>query len=128
MNKLVMVIDDSLTIRTVIEASMQRDGHQVSTFPDGLSAMGALARHEVDVPDLVLLDIEMPRMDGYEVARILRDKEEFADTRIIMLTCHDGMIDKLRAKMVGAVEFIAKPFAVPYLRSVVRRYLEPIWR
>lgn len=127
MPRSVMVIDDSLCIRAVIEACMHRDGHRVSTFEDGLSAMGAFARGEVGVPDLLLLDIEMPRMDGYEVARILRAKEEFAETRIIMLTCHDGMIDKLRAKMVGAVEYIVKPFHVPYLRSVVNRYLEPVW-
>lgn len=127
MPRSVMVIDDSLCIRAVVEACMRRDGHQVSTFPDGLSAMGAFARGEVGVPDLLLLDIEMPRMDGYEVARILRAKDGFAATHIIMLTCHDGVFDKLRAKMVGAVEYIVKPFPVPYLRSVVNRYLEPAW-
>lgn len=124
----VMVIDDSVTILACVEASMERDGHRVSTFADGLTAMGALARHEVDVPDLVLLDIEMPRMDGYEVARILRAKDEFTDTPIIMLTCHNGVIDKLRARMVGATGYIVKPFEMPYLRSVVRRYLRPGWR
>jgi CheY-like chemotaxis protein len=63
-------------------------------------------------------------MDGYEVARILRSKPEFADTVLVMLTAHDGVLDKLRSKLVGANEFITKPFNVKYVVEVVRRYLD----
>jgi twitching motility two-component system response regulator PilG len=120
----VMVIDDSMTVRAVVEASLTRAGFHVTAFPDGLAAMGALARGEVDVPSLLLLDIGLPKMEGYEVARILRSKPEFADTVFIMLTAHDGVLDKLRSKLAGASEFIAKPFNVKYVVEVVRRYLE----
>ena len=121
----VMVIDDSLTVRAVVEASLTRAGFRVTTFPDGLAAMGALARGEVEVPNLLLLDIGLPKMEGYEVARILRSKPDFADTILVMLTAHDGMLDKLRSRLVGAKEFITKPFNVKYVVEVVQRYIGP---
>ena len=119
----VMVIDDSPTIRAVVEAGLGRKGIHVDSFEDGIAAMSALWRGEVAVPYLVLLDVEMKSMSGYEVARILREKEQLAHTRIIMLTCHDAVWDKVRARLAGACEFIIKPFDLPYLIKVVRRYL-----
>jgi DNA-binding response OmpR family regulator len=119
----VMVIDDSMTVRTVIEATLHRDGYQVSTYNDGLAAMAAMSRHEVEVPDLLLLDIGLPKMDGYEVARVLRGKDDFRQTVIIMLTARDGIIDRFRSKMIGASAYITKPFKVDYIRKMVREYL-----
>ena len=127
MARSVMVIDDSVTVRTVVDASLRRAGYRVSTYCDGLAAMGALARGEVEVPDLVLVDLDLPRMDGYEVTRILRAKPEFASTHFIMLTCYDGAWNRLRAKLAGATEFIVKPFRMAYLVGVVRRYLRTVW-
>lgn len=121
----VMVIDDSMTVRAVVEASLKRAGFRVATFPDGLAAMGALARGEVEVPNLLLLDIGLPKMDGYEVARILRSKPDFGETVVVMLTAHDGVFDKLRSRLVGASAFITKPFNVKYVVEVVRQYLHP---
>lgn len=119
----VMVIDDSLCVRAVLEAAIKRAGYLVKSFPDGLSAMAAMARGEVVAPDLVLLDVLLPRMDGYEVARILRGKAELANTTIVMLTCQDGVLDKVRAKLAGAKEYIVKPFKMPYLVDLLNRYL-----
>jgi DNA-binding response OmpR family regulator len=119
----VMVIDDSMTVRTVIEATLQRDGYHVSSFTDGLAAMAAMSRGEVDVPDLLLLDIGLPKMDGYEVARVLRAKADFGRTVIVMLTARDGLIDRFRSKIVGASAFITKPFKVDYVREIVRQYI-----
>ena len=119
----IMVIDDSMTVRTVIEATLRRDGYQVSSFTDGLAAMAAMARGEVDVPDLLLLDIGLPKMDGYEVARILRGKADFGQTVIVMLTARDGIIDRFRSKIVGASAFISKPFKVDFVRAIVRQYI-----
>ena len=119
----VMIIDDSMTVRAVIEATLRRWGFDVASFPDGLAAMGALSRGEVAVPDLLLLDIGLPKMDGYEVARILRSKPDFSRTAIVMLTAHDGVIDRLRSKIVGASAYITKPFRVNYVVDVVRQHL-----
>jgi DNA-binding response OmpR family regulator len=124
----IMVIDDSMTVRTVIEATLHRDGYQVSSFSDGLAAMAAMARHQVEVPDLLLLDIGLPKMDGYEVARVLRGKDDFKQTVIVMLTARDGIIDRFRSKMIGASAYITKPFKADYVRQMVRQYLHAIPR
>lgn len=123
----VMVIDDSMTVRAVIEASLRRNGFAVTSFADGLQAMGALARGEVAVPDVLLLDIGLPKMDGYEVAKILRAKPDFSQTVIVMLTGHDGVFDRIHSKMVGASAFITKPFRVKHVVDVVSQYvLRPV--
>lgn len=119
----IMVIDDSLAVRKVIEASFARIGLPVSAYPDGLAAIQALSRGEVEVPDLVLLDIELPKMDGYQVAGILRNNDAFRNTIVIMLTSHDGMVDRVRSRMVGARDFISKPFRVSHVVSTVRTHL-----
>src|SRR5690242_20419839 len=120
----VMVIDDSQTVRTVVEASLTRHGYRVVAFGDGLAAMGALARGEVTVPNLLLLDIGLPKMDGYEVARILRSKADFDRTVLVMLTAHDGVLDRLRGRLVGASAYITKPFKVQQVVEAVRTFIE----
>lgn len=120
----VMVIDDSQIIRMVVEASLTRHGYRVAAFSDGLAAMGALARGEVTVPNLLLLDIGLPKMDGYEVARILRSKADFDQTVLVMLTAHDGVLDKLRGRLVGASDYITKPFKVRDMVETVRSFVE----
>lgn len=107
---LVMVIDDSPAIRTILEHSFARVGIRVVSFADGLAAIGALVARQVSVPDLVLLDIDLPRLDGYEVAAVLRTNAAFAETPILMLSGRDGLVDRVRSRMVGAAGFIAKPF------------------
>jgi CheY-like chemotaxis protein len=72
MSKLVMVIDDSTTVRNIISISLRHEGFGVVSFPDGIEAMRWLARPNARIPDLVLLDIGLPKMDGYEVARRLK--------------------------------------------------------
>lgn len=119
----VMVIDDSPAIRKIIEVSFARVGIPVTAFGDGISAIRALANNEVAVPALLLLDLRMPRMDGYEVASVLRGHEAFANTVIIMLTAHDGVIDRMRAKMIGARGFITKPFRVQDVVNTVCSHL-----
>jgi twitching motility two-component system response regulator PilG len=119
----VMLIDDSEIVRKIIEVSFQRIGIPVSIFPDGITAIRALAQHQVTVPRLLLLDIGLPRMNGYEVASILRSKKEFEQTIIVMLSGHDGMVDRLRSRLIGARDFIAKPFRVSQVINTVCSYL-----
>ncbi len=119
----IMVIDDSLAVRRVVEASFSRIGIPTTSFPDGLSAISALTKGEVTVPSLLLLDIVMPKMEGYEVARILRTNQAFENTIIVMLTGREGVIDRLRSKMVGARDYIKKPFRVSKLVETVCAHL-----
>lgn len=120
----VMLIDDSVAVRKVIEVSFRRANLPTTTFPDGLAAIHALAKQEVVVPAVLLLDIGLPRMSGYEVARILKLNAGFEKTKIVMLTGRDGVVDRVRSRLVGACEFISKPFRVSEVVNVVQSLLD----
>ncbi|HEX6798150.1 MAG TPA: response regulator [Ktedonobacterales bacterium] len=115
-----MVIDDSPSIRTIIQAAFARVGIPVLGYADGITAIAALTRDEVPVPDLVLLDIGMPKMNGYEVASILRTTYGPDTLKIVMLTAHDGPVDRVHIRLIKA-KIIAKPFRVS---EVVRTVCE----
>lgn len=119
----VMVIDDSPTVRRIIQASFGRVGIPVAAYADGIAAITALTRGEAVVPEVLLLDIGLPRMDGYEVARILRGNPDCQQTIIVMLTGHDGLLDRVRSKMVGARGFITKPFRISEVVQTVCGHL-----
>jgi twitching motility two-component system response regulator PilG len=121
--RFILTIDDSSTVRAVIEYSFARAGFISATFPDGITALQALTEGRVPIPDLVLLDIGLPRLDGYEVATILRANPAFAFTPIVMLSAHDGFVDRMRSRMVGARGFIAKPFKTGELIAAICDYL-----
>lgn len=123
MSKLVMVIDDSTTVRKIIEICLGRQGFQVLGFPDGVEAIRWLMEPTSRVPDLILLDIGLPKMDGYEVARRLKTKPQFSNTVIIMLSRRDGMIDRLKGRLAGAKDYITKPFKTQDIISVTESYL-----
>jgi len=118
-----MVIDDSTTVRKIIETCLGRQGFQVVGFPDGVEAMRWLMEPTSRVPDLVLLDIGLPKMDGYEVARRLKIKPQFSNTVIVMLSRRDGMIDRLKGRLAGAKDYITKPFKTQDIISVTESYL-----
>jgi twitching motility two-component system response regulator PilG len=123
MSKLVMVIDDSTTVRKIIETCLGRQGFWVLGFPDGVEAMRWLMEPTSRVPDLVLLDIGLPKMDGYEVARRLKVKPQFSNTVIVMLSRRDGMIDRLKGRLAGAKDYITKPFKTQDIISITESYL-----
>jgi twitching motility two-component system response regulator PilG len=123
MNKLVMVIDDSNTVRKIIETCLGREGFDVRGFPDGVEAMRWLTEPDARIPDLVILDIGLPKMDGYEVARRLKSKPQFSNTVIIMLSRRDGMIDRLKGRLAGARDYITKPFKTQDIIAVTEAHL-----
>jgi twitching motility two-component system response regulator PilG len=123
MGKLVMVIDDSTTVRKIIETCLGREGFEVQGFSDGVEAIRWLTQPDTRIPDLVILDVGLPKMDGYEVARRLKTKPQFSNTIIIMLSRRDGMIDKLKGRLVGAKDYLTKPFKTQDLINVIESYL-----
>ena len=102
-----MVVDDSITVRKVTTRLLERSGYRVMTAKDGVDAMGQL--QEV-VPDMMLLDIEMPRMDGFELATHMRNDERLKHVPIIMITSRTGDKHRERAFEIGVNEYLGKPY------------------
>jgi twitching motility two-component system response regulator PilG len=124
MSKLVMVIDDSPTVRKIVEVSLRREGLEVVSFPDGIEAMRAVTDRQLDrVPDLIVLDIDLPKMNGYEIARYLRSKPQWSRTVIVILSRHDGVIDRLKARLAGTQAYLTKPFTTQMIVDVVNNNL-----
>jgi twitching motility two-component system response regulator PilG len=123
MSKLVMVIDDSPLVCKIIETSLRREGVASVSYNDGIEALRALADGRQAVPDLVVLDIGLPKMDGYEIARRFKARPEFAHTTIIMLTARDGVIDRLKGRLSGAKDYITKPFKTQDVISAINSHL-----
>jgi len=116
----VLVVDDSPTVRKIVQLTLQREHMRVITASDGLSALAAVADED---PDLILLDIMLPRMDGYNICRIIRDKMEFRHLPIIMLSGKDGLFDKVRGRLAGSSEYLTKPFDSVELVQSVKKHL-----
>ena len=104
---LVLVVDDSVTVRKVTSRLLERNGMNVITAKDGVDAMSVLEEH---TPDLMLLDIEMPRMDGFEVATHVRNDPRLKDMPIIMITSRTGQKHQNRAMAIGVNDYLGKPY------------------
>jgi twitching motility two-component system response regulator PilG len=117
----VLVVDDSPTVRKIVQLTLQRERIRVVTAGDGLTALAAVADEQ---PDLVLLDIMLPRMDGYNICQVIRKNTAYRDLPIIMLSGKDGLFDKMRGKLAGSTEYMTKPFDSIELAQTVKRYLD----
>jgi chemosensory pili system protein ChpA (sensor histidine kinase/response regulator) len=111
-----LVVDDSITVRRVTQRLLERNGMRVMTAKDGVEAMALLQEH---VPDVILLDIEMPRMDGYEVAAHVRNDARIADVPIIMITSRVGDKHRARAIELGVDDYLGKPYQESQLLDAI---------
>jgi chemosensory pili system protein ChpA (sensor histidine kinase/response regulator) len=102
-----LVVDDSITVRRVTQRLLERNGMRVMTAKDGVDAMQLMQEH---VPDVILLDIEMPRMDGYEVAAAVRNDARLKDVPIVMITSRVGEKHRARAIELGVDDYLGKPY------------------
>ena len=118
---LALVVDDSITVRRVTERFLHRSGLRVETAKDGLDAIAVIRDHK---PDVILLDIEMPRMDGYEFASHVRNDPRIADVPIIMITSRVGDKHRARAIELGVNDYLGKPYQDAQLLEAIRRQLE----
>ena len=121
---LVVVIDDSLTIRKLLDICLRRAGHQVQCFQDGVEAFRWLSLPEAVAPALVLVDLNLPKMDGYEIIRLLKAKPAFAQTIFVILSQRDGILDRLKGRLLGAHAYLTKPFKTDQIIAVIRTSLE----
>lgn len=120
--KVILAVDDEPNILLSIEFILDMEGYEVHTARDGDEALEVAERVR---PDLILLDINMPRKDGYEVCRILREREDMAGIKVIMLTAKGQTLERKKGLEVGADEYVTKPFSADELLSAIKSCIEP---
>lgn len=116
----VMVIDDSKTIRRTAETLLKNAGCEVLTAIDGFEALSIIADNN---PDLVFVDIMMPRLDGYQTCALIKHNELYRDIPVIMLSSKDGLFDRARGRIVGSEQYLTKPFTRDELLNAIRRHV-----
>lgn len=123
MNPFIMVIDDSLITRKILEVCLHRAGYEVKTFSDAVEVFGWLRTPEAFIPALVFMDIGLPRLDGYTLIQRLKARPAFAQTAFVILSGRSGVLDKLKGRLVGANAYLAKPFKTCEVVAIVQAHL-----
>lgn len=121
LSRTILVVDDSATVRKLISGKLEKSGHEVVCAVDG---MDALAKLDESMPDLILLDITMPRMDGYQVCKMIRSNPETKNIPVVMISGKDGFFDKVRGRMAGTTGYITKPFGPETLMKALDVYIK----
>ena len=116
----VMVIDDSKTIRRTAETLLRREGADVTTATDGFEALAKIADQR---PQIIFVDIMMPRLDGYQTCALIKNNQLFKHTPVIMLSSKDGLFDKARGRIVGSEQYVTKPFTREELLDAIRTHV-----
>lgn len=117
---LIACVDDSWVVCKAMEKILSKAGYQVMTIQDDLKALAILLAHQ---PDLIFLDLVMPNTTGYEICGYLRRLPVFRETPIVILTGNDGVVDRIRAKMVGASAFLRKPAEIDVMLALIEKQL-----
>lgn len=117
-----MVVDDSRTIRTTAETLLGKEGYTVVTAEDGFDALARIADQP---PDIVFVDIMMPRLDGYQTCTLIKSNPKYRNIPVILLSSRDGVFDRARGKLAGSEHYLGKPFSRDELVEVVQRLATP---
>ena len=115
----VMVVDDSKTIRRTAENLLAKAGCVVDSAVDGFDALGRVSAFD---PDLIFIDVLMPRLDGYQTCALIKNNPRFRAIPIIMLSSKDSIFDKARGRIVGASDYLTKPFTSDELMAALHQY------
>ena len=115
----ILVVDDSATIRRSAESMLTTAGYDVVTAENGFEALSKVAQHN---PDLIFVDIMMPRLDGYQTCAIIKNNSQYRSTPVVMLTSKDGLFDQARGRVVGSDLYLTKPFTKEELLAAVQQH------
>lgn len=113
----VLVIDDSKTIRRTAETLLKKVGCEVITAEDGFEALSKIADTH---PDIIFVDIMMPRLDGYQTTALIKNNKVFRETPVVMLSSKDGLFDRARGRIVGSEQYLTKPFTKEELLGAIK--------
>ncbi len=116
----VLVIDDSKTIRRTAETLLTKEGCEVYTAVDRFDALSKIADHQ---PDIVFVDIMMPRLDGYQTCSLIKHNKVFKSIPVIMLSSKDGLFDRARGRIVGSEHYLTKPFTKDELLNAIETHV-----
>lgn len=116
----VMVIDDSKTIRRTAETLLRKEGCDVATAVDGFEALSKISDLQ---PQIIFVDIMMPRLDGYQTCALIKNNQQYKSTPVIMLSSKDGLFDKARGRIVGSQQYLTKPFTREELLGAIRSHV-----
>lgn len=116
----VLVVDDSKTIRRTAETLLSKEGCEVYTAIDGFDALSKVADHH---PDIIFVDIMMPRLDGYQTCALIKHNKVFKSTPVVMLSSKDGLFDRARGRIVGSEQYLTKPFTRDELLSAIESHV-----
>lgn len=116
-----MVIDDSKTIRRTAETLLKKVGCEVVTALDGFDALSKIADQK---PDIIFIDIMMPRLDGYQTCALIKNNKDYKQTPVIMLSSKDGLFDKAKGRIVGSDQYLTKPFSREELLGAIRNHIK----
>lgn len=117
----ILVIDDSKTIRRSAENLLSQEGYTVVTANDGYEALAKVVEHN---PDLIFVDIMMPRLDGYQTCALIKNNARYAKTPVVLLSSKDSIFDKARGRIVGSQHYLTKPFTREDLLGVIRQQMD----
>ena len=120
LNVKVMIIDDSKTIRRSAETLLKKAGCEVVTAVDGFEALAKITVHK---PDIIFVDIMMPRLDGYQTCALIKNNQIFKATPVIMLSSKDSIFDRARGRIVGSEKYLTKPFSREDLISAITTHV-----
>ena len=120
LNVKVMVIDDSKTIRRSAETLLKKVGCEVVTAVDGFEALAKITEHK---PDIIFVDIMMPRLDGYQTCALIKNNQTFKATPVIMLSSKDSIFDRARGRIVGSEKYLTKPFSKEDLINAITTHV-----
>jgi len=120
LNVKVMVIDDSKTIRRSAETLLKKVGCEVVTAIDGFEALAKITEHK---PDIIFVDIMMPRLDGYQTCALIKNNQKFKATPVIMLSSKDSIFDRARGRIVGSEKYLTKPFSKEDLINAITTHV-----
>jgi DNA-binding response OmpR family regulator len=122
MTPCILVVDDSLTIRKILEVCLHRAGYEVKTCSDAVEVFDWLRMPEVRIPALVFVDVSLPRMDGYTLIQRLRARPAFASTIFVMISSRQGILDRLKGRLAGASVYLVKPLTPQQILAVVQQH------
>jgi len=116
-----MVIDDSKTIRRTAETLLKKVGCEVVTAIDGFDALSKITDQQ---PDIIFIDIMMPRLDGYQTCALIKNNKKYKHTPVVMLSSKDGLFDKAKGRIVGSDQYLTKPFSREELLGAIKNHIK----